>query len=200
MQAATLPCLRIELGPCDAARRIVRNPVEEQMKCSKIFVITVPLLLCFALSGVAQLQKGTQAGDGPLLRELVGLERSALDRWIKVDPEGYLSLYDPGISYFDPFTEKRIDGLEGLQARVAQMKGTKSPFEDLHYEIVDPRVQRFGDVGVLTFQVINYGKVHGQPESVVSHWNSTEIYARVHGKWKIVHSHWSFVKPQLKQP
>src|SRR5215813_3055795 len=78
MQAATLPCLRIELDPCDWARRTVRNPVEEKMKCSKILVITVPLLLCFVLPGVAQLQKGTQAGDGPLLQELVGLERSAL--------------------------------------------------------------------------------------------------------------------------
>ena len=170
------------------------------MKCSKILVIRVLLLLCFAPPGVAQLQKAAQAVDDPLLQELVGLERSALNRWIKVDPEGYLSLYDSGISYFDPFTEKRVDGLEAVQERVARMKGTQLPFEDLRYEIVDPRVQRFGDVGVLTFQVINYGKVHGQSESVVSHWNSTEIYARVHGKWKIVHSHWSFVKPQLKQP
>ena len=30
-----------------------------------------------------------------LLEELVALERSALDRWIKLDPQGYLDLQSP---------------------------------------------------------------------------------------------------------
>ena len=71
---------------------------------------------------------------------------------------------------------------------------------DRRYEMIDPKVQCFGDVALLTFNVVNYGKLPGQAESVLSRWNSTEIYRRVDGKWRIIHSHWSFTKPEVKQP
>jgi hypothetical protein len=38
------------------------------------------------------------------LEELVALERSALERWIKLDPQGDLDLQAPEVTYFDPFT------------------------------------------------------------------------------------------------
>lgn len=38
----------------------------------------------------------------PLLEELIALERSALDRWITLDPQGYLNLFAPDATYFDP--------------------------------------------------------------------------------------------------
>jgi len=62
--------------------------------------------------------------DG-LLEELVALERSALDRWIKLDPQGYLDIQAPDVTYFDPFTERRIDGLDAMQVRAAAMKKMK---------------------------------------------------------------------------
>ena len=40
-----------------------------------------------------------------LLEELVALERSALDRWIKLDPQGDLDIQAPEVTYFDPFTD-----------------------------------------------------------------------------------------------
>lgn len=42
---------------------------------------------------------------------IIYLERSALDRWIRADPDGYLSLYTKDATYFDPFRDKRLDGL-----------------------------------------------------------------------------------------
>ena len=42
---------------------------------------------------------------------IISLERSALDRWIRGDPDGYLSLYANDATYFDPFRDKRVDGL-----------------------------------------------------------------------------------------
>jgi len=134
----------------------------------------------------------------PLLKELVALERSALDRWITLDPQGYLDLYAPEITYFDPSTEGRIDGLEAMQKRVAPMRSMKLPFKDPRYELIDPRVDRHGDVALLTFNVVNYGKLPDRPERVLSRWNSTEVYRRINGKWKIIHSHWSYIKPELK--
>ena len=147
----------------------------------------------------------TFVGQGPgpadrLLEELVSLERAALDRWIKLDPQGYLDLYAQELTYFDPTTEKRVDGMRAMQERVAPMKNVKLPFTKVRYELLDPRVQRHGDIAVLTFNVVNYGTLPDRPESVLTRWNSTEVYGRVNGKWKIIHSHWSFVKPELRQP
>ncbi len=144
------------------------------------------------------------AGGAPaeqsLLAELVALERSALDRWITVDPQGYLDLYAPEVTYFDPFTDRRVDGLAAMEARLAPMRGMKSPIKNPRYEISGPKVQRHGDVALLTFNLVNYGKVGDRPEGVLTRWNSTEVYARSNGTWKIIHSHWSYTKPEIKLP
>jgi ketosteroid isomerase-like protein len=142
---------------------------------------------------------GGQGRGGSLLEELVALERSALDRWIRLDPQGYLDRFGPEVTYFDPTTDRRVDGLEAMRARLAPMKSMKPPFTDPRYEMIEPKVQRHGDMALLTFNLINYGKLAGQPESVLARWNATEAYARIDGKWRIVHSHWSFTKPDVKR-
>jgi ketosteroid isomerase-like protein len=138
--------------------------------------------------------------DDSLLKELVALERSALDRWIALDPKGYLDLCAPEVTYFDPTTERRVDGLQAMQERLMPMKNAKVPFKDPRYEMSGPKVQRHGDVALLTFNLINYGKLADRPESVLARWNSTEVYRRIDRKWMIIHSHWSYIKPELKQP
>lgn len=74
---------------------------------------------------------------------------------------------------------------------LAPMKSMKSPIKDPRYEMIDSKVQRHGDVALLTFNLINYGKLADQPENVLARWNSTGVYGRIEGKWKIIHSHWS---------
>lgn len=84
--------------------------------------------------------------------------------------------------------------------RLAPMKNVKLPFTNPRYEMSGPKVQRHGDVALLTFNLINYGKLPDQPERVLARWNSTEVYRRVNGEWKLIHSHWSFIQPEVKQP
>ncbi len=48
--------------------------------------------------------------------ELIALERRALERWCRGDPSGFLEIAAPDIVYFDPFVERRIDGLPALTA------------------------------------------------------------------------------------
>jgi len=134
-----------------------------------------------------------------LLEELIALECSALDRWIRLDPQGYLDIFASEVTYFDPFTETRVDGLDAMQVRLAPMKTMESPFADLRYDMIDPTVQRHGDVALLTFNLVNYGKLPDAPERVLARWNSTEVYIRTGGTWKIIHSHWSYIQPELKQ-
>jgi ketosteroid isomerase-like protein len=142
----------------------------------------------------------TESAANDLLKELVSLERSALDRWIKLDPQGYLDLMAEEITYFDPTTDKRINGREAMEVRLAPMKTLKLPFTNPRYEMLEPKVQRQGDVALLTFNLVNYGKPADQGERVLARWNSSEMYARVDGRWRIVHSHWSYVQPEIKQP
>ena len=68
------------------------------------------------------------------------------------------------------------------------------------YDMLDPQVQRHGDVAALSYNLISYGKKPDGRETVMARWNSTKVYARIGGQWKIFHDHWSFIKPDLKQP
>lgn len=45
--------------------------------------------------------------------------------------------------------------------------------QERRYEMVDAKGQRLGDVAVLTFNLVNYGKIQEQPESVLACWNAT---------------------------
>ena len=158
------------------------------------------VLWCGLIASCAMPPQDRGGSVDRLLEELVALERSALDRWIQLDPQGYLDIQAAEVTYFDPFTERRVDGREALQMRLAPMKSLKLPFTDPRYEMIEPKVQRQGDVALLTFNLVNYGKLPDQPESVLARWNSTEVYRRINGEWKIIHSHWSYAQTQPKPP
>ncbi|MGH9868144.1 MAG: hypothetical protein ACREAA_08280 [Candidatus Polarisedimenticolia bacterium] len=85
---------------------------------------------------------------------IVSLERSALDRWIRADPDGYLGLYARGATYFDPFREKRADGLDELNAWLAPMRGMTLPFTEPRYDMINPLVQVESKIAVLTFNLL----------------------------------------------
>lgn len=160
--------------------------------------VTVALFSCGLFNSCAAPVQTSGSMDS-LLNELVTLECSALDRSTKLDLQGYLDLYAPDVTYFDVSTEQRIDGLAAMRARVASMKPLKPPpFTQARYELIAPRVQQHGDAALLTFNLVNYGKLSDGVERELSRWNCTEVYARVGSSWKIVHSHWSFVQPTLK--
>ena len=129
---------------------------------------------------------------------ILSLERAALDRWITADPDGYLSLYARDATYFDPFGEKRVDGLDELNARMAVIRGIALPFTEPRYEMINPVVHVEGNVAVLTFNLVNYGKPSGGAgETILARWNATEVYGAMDGAWRIIHTHWSFTQPQL---
>jgi len=122
---------------------------------------------------------------------IVALERGALERWGKGDPQGFFDIMAADQTYFDPMTPKRIDGQQALTEYFAPFTG-KISIDRM--EMIDPRVQRVGDLAVLTFNLLDYGgQVAGGPKSD-THWNTTEVFQRINGAWKIVYSHWSYVK------
>ena len=158
----------------------------------KVDFLAIPLLTVAFVAPCAAAEKFKPEA-------IIALERSALDRYITSDPQGYLDVYAPEVTYFDPAQEGRVDGLEAMKALLAPVKNRKGAIKDPRYEMIAPKVQHHGDVAVLTFNIVNYGKRADRPETVLARWNSTEVYGRIAGKWKIIHSHWSYTKPELKQ-
>ena len=122
---------------------------------------------------------------------VIALERGAMDRWGNGDPNGFLEIYAPGITYFDPGRERRVDGLEAMTAVLAPIKVLIMLD---HYDMIAPHVYHDGNVAVLSYNLVTYGKGTG-PEARVTRWNVTAAYALIGGHWKIVHHHFSITKP-----
>ena len=120
--------------------------------------------------------------------QIINMERAALDRWGRGDPDGFLEISAPDVAYFDPFLPGRIDGLSALRKYYAELRG--QIFID-SYEIVDPEVKVRGEIAILTYCFVSRG---GGDEM---RWNTTEVYRRGADGWRIVHTHWSFTQPVL---
>jgi ketosteroid isomerase-like protein len=116
---------------------------------------------------------------------VMDIERAALDRWGRGDPSGFLEICAPDVTYFDPFLDRRLDGLDALTRYYESLRGKVRADR---YELLDPRVAAFGDAAVLTFNYESWtdGEAH--------RWNCTEVYRRTPAGWRIVHTHWSLTK------
>ena len=113
---------------------------------------------------------------------IVELEKWALDRWGNGDPDGFLSISDPDVTYFDPTLAKRMDGLAALKAYYEPVRG-KVRTES--WEMIDPKVEMSPDFAVLSFNLVTHA------EGRESRWNCTEVYRMKDSTWRIVQTHWS---------
>lgn len=154
------------------------------MRHVRVMVLVPALVLTFA--AFHRSDTGARQSEA-----IIALERAALDRWGNGDPEGYLGLYAPDVTYFDPMQEGRINGAAAMRSLYGPLAGK---IRVASYEMIEPRVQWKGDVALLTFNLLSHGR-NPAGEPITARWNSTEVYARSNGKWSIIHSHWSFIKP-----
>ena len=154
--------------------------------------LAIPFAISICTLIIGHVTAAAKASPEPI----IALERAALDRWGKGDPQGYIETFAPEITYFDPFTAKRIDGLAAMKAMLAPFTGK---IHVDHYEMLNPRVQESGDIGVLTYNLRSHAK-RPDGSTFVVRWNSTAVYRRAGRTWKMIHSHWSFTQPELKQP
>jgi ketosteroid isomerase-like protein len=53
--------------------------------------------------------------DLPVAEAIVALEHSSIERWNRGDVDGCLEIYADDVSYFDPVTEKRLDGRQAVE-------------------------------------------------------------------------------------
>lgn len=124
-------------------------------------------------------------------KTIIELERAAFLRWSQGDPTGFLEISAEDVVYFDPFVDRRLNGIEELTKLYVPLKGQ---FKADKYEMVEPKVQASKKMAVLTFNFNSW--IEGKEEK----WNCTEVYRlETDGKWKIIQTHWSLTKPELKQ-
>lgn len=129
--------------------------------------------------------------------DVEAMERAALNRWGKGDPQGYLDIMANEVTYFDPVQEARVDGIDAMRQMLAPITGKISVSR---FDMINPKVQRHGDSALLTFNLVSYVAQPDGSERAIARWNASEVYALVGAGWRIVHSHWSYITPDLKQP
>jgi ketosteroid isomerase-like protein len=147
-------------------------------------------LLTMLAAGCQPRVSGGTAAD----QAIIAQERRALAQWAEGNPLGYLATVADDVTYFDDIgAHTRIDGIEALRAYFTSLQGKIKPHR---YELVDPKVQLYGDIGILTLRY-RASTIDGQP---VAHWKASSVYRRVSGEWRIVHAHWSLVKGKEARP
>ena len=152
---------------------------------TKVFVSLVICALFFSI--------GSRTDDYSS-DKIIAMEKAALDRWGKGDPKGYLEIMDDDLTYFDPFQEKRLDGISTMKEFLKPLTGK---IKVDRFDMLNPKVQRDGNMALLTFNLLSYIKQPDGTEKLAARWNSTEVYRKIGSEWKIIHSHWSFTKPTI---
>jgi hypothetical protein len=143
------------------------------------------ILLFVILTVMANAQKNTTIES-----TIIGMEKAALERWNNGDPSGFLEISASDVVYFDPYIEKRIDGLAELTKFYEQFRGQVKVES---YEMLNPLVQATEKMAVLTFNL------KSRSGDILYKWNCTEVYGlEPSGEWKIVQTHWSLTQPELK--
>lgn len=127
--------------------------------------------------------------SGLLSQKIINTEKAALEKWNNGNPSGFLELCAEDVVYFDPFTEKRLNGLDKLTELYESIRGQ---INVERYDMIDPKVQSVDNMAVLTYNLISYTET-GSGEK----WNCTEVYRLDNKQWKIIQTHWSFTKPAI---
>ena len=165
------------------------------MKNTKFFFLSfLGFLFLNSLYALAQdtVKEGGQSGG----EIIMSLENSAMERWRTGDPWGWAEISDKNVIYTDPGLTKPIEGIEAYKNYLQQFEGK------INYQVsefINPKVKRYGDLAVLTY---NYRDAKKNEDGVISDqylWNTTEVYLLKNGEWKIIHTHWSFISNKLPE-
>jgi len=123
---------------------------------------------------------------------LLSQARSDLERWSQGDTVGYGKSAAPEITYFhNAPAGLRVDGADAYRELLRGLKGLIPPH---HHEIIDPKVQMYGDVGIFT---LIYRALTPQGE-VIAQARGTSVYREKDEEWEMVHCHWSVLDDSLE--
>ena len=134
----------------------------------------------------------TATDSAAIAAEIIGTERAALDCWNRGDIAGLLEVYADDVTFFDPITERRLDGKQALAEYFYGFYAGKINIP--RYQILNPQVITEGGLAALSYNLENYIRAADGSEKAGTPWNSTQVYRRVGDRWLAVHVHWSFTR------
>jgi hypothetical protein len=138
-------------------------------------------LMCCAIAVTCVAPAFADSNDAAA-KEVLDLERAAMNGWAKGDPSPALAVLDPEITFIHSAVGNRLDGLDAVRAQFEQYRGR--PLFD-SYEIVDPKIQVAGDAAILSYVLVQH------VGDTSSRWHGTEVYQRTANDWRVIHAHWS---------
>ena len=107
------------------------------------------------------------------------------DYWSQGDTEGYGKSAAEDVTFFNNSpADARVDGIQAFRKLLASLKGQIPPH---NYEIVDPKVQVYGNIGIFTLQYHAF-LPDGEP---IARGRGTCVYRQAGDLWEMVHTHWS---------
>lgn len=127
----------------------------------------------------------------PASAEIMALEKAALKRWRQGDPDGFLALSVPQVTYFDPILPGRLTGIAPLSEFYNGMRGKGGGAAAI--DLIEPRVEMTADAALLTYRFLWAGLDADGTVTARSPWNCTEVYHRQAGQWRLIHTHWSLI-------
>lgn len=113
--------------------------------------------------------------------DVFALERAAMERWAQGDPDGFIDMFDPEITFCDGSLAQRADGIGAVRPLFEAERGRPA----CTVEFIRPRVDLAGDCAVVTFTLITH-EAKGD-----TRYHGTEVFRRRDGRWRILHGHYS---------
>jgi ketosteroid isomerase-like protein len=107
-----------------------------------------------------------------------------MDYWSRGDTVGYGKSAAEDVTFFNNSPAgARIDGIQAFRELLESWKGQIPPHK---YEIVNPKVQAYGNVGIFTMQYHAF-----LPDDVLLKARGTCVYRQAGDSWELVHEHFS---------
>lgn len=103
------------------------------------------------------------------------------------DTDTYRELAADDVSSFESETPARLDTLDFHLHYMRQQKALRPPTAQYRLDIVNPRVQIYGNVAIATYTLVVTRSDEGGIRFHTS--NETRVFVREDGRWLMVHFH-----------
>ena len=157
------------------------------MKTNKTIILVVLLAMLLSLHSTVLAQTNDQVA-----KEVIATTKA---EWAAINAKKPASVWMKNVAEeyteFNRTSPIRLDG-KALNSRLgdASMSGNEEFIAD---EMVNEKVQVYGDVAILSYNYIGYTKdKDGKVESSLS--KSTRVYVKMDSKWMLVHANFAPVK------
>ncbi len=125
-----------------------------------------------------------------VVKHIISLEKSALEKWFKGDVSGYRNLWSKqSFTYFDGARKERVENWDTIAKFLESIDGKLFANS---FTFLNPRVQLRKDMAVLTFQLF------AKTNLIDMEYNCVEVFQKEVVDWHVIHSTWSFIRPMDK--